>query len=109
MARSSIASASAATGFALLVDADGRLLAHGNPDEKPRVARGEYLNAHPLIAAGGDEPAAPPARRATTRATTASVLGVVQPVDGLGWRVIVEQPTVGGVRAGACGSSASWC
>jgi signal transduction histidine kinase len=79
-------------GFALLVDRNGRLLAHGNPDEKPRVARGEYLSAHPLIRANGNEPPAP--RWARYRlADGRSVLGVMQPIAGLGWRVVVEQPT----------------
>src|SRR5262249_2275068 len=36
-------------GFALIIDDKGRLLAHGNPDQKPAVARGEHLATHPLV------------------------------------------------------------
>jgi signal transduction histidine kinase len=79
-------------GFTLLVDRNGRLLAHGNPDEKPRVARGEYLTSHPLIRSIGDGLATPRWAR-YQRADGRSVLGVMQPIDSLGWRVILEQPT----------------
>ena len=40
-----------AEGFALLVAQDGRLLAHGRRDEKTRVAAGENLSDHELLAA----------------------------------------------------------
>jgi signal transduction histidine kinase len=76
-------------GFALLVDGNGRLLAHGNPDEKPRVARGEYLTQHPLIRSAGQAPQSARYRLADGRA----VLGVMQPIVALGWKVVVEQPT----------------
>jgi signal transduction histidine kinase len=79
-------------GFALLVDRNGRLLAHGNPDEKPRVARGEYLTTHPLIGPTANEPPAPRSARYRLR-DGRSVLGVMQPIPNLGWRVVVEQPT----------------
>ncbi len=79
-------------GFALLVDRNGRLLAHGYPDEKPRVARGEYLTTHPLIGPTTTEPPAPQAARYRLR-DGRTVLGVMQPIAGLGWRVVVEQPT----------------
>ena len=51
-------------GFALLVARDGRLIAHGNPDEKPRVATGEDLSQHGLVAA-----IRPAARKRRPRAT----------------------------------------
>jgi HAMP domain-containing protein len=79
-------------GFAMVVDRNGRLLAHGNPDEKPRVARGEYLSAHPLIRREGDEPVTPRSARYRL-AGDRTVLGVMQPIASLGWRVVVEQPT----------------
>ena len=52
-------------GFALLVAEDGRLLAHGRPDEKARVAAGENLSDHELVAAmtGLSETSASPAPR----------------------------------------------
>jgi signal transduction histidine kinase len=78
-------------GFALLVDAEGRLIAHGNPDEKPLVARGANLNTHPLIGpphasqtAGSTEYLAP---------TGQYMLAVVQPIPSLKWRVVIEQPS----------------
>ena len=36
-------------GVALIVGAGGELLAHGDPDERPRVARGEHLANHPVV------------------------------------------------------------
>ena len=95
-------------GFALRVAQDGRLIAHGNPDEKPRVAAGENLREHQLVAM--TEP-----RRTTTQpiaysaetdtqsdgdlsleypaADGRTLVGVAAPVAALGWTVIVEQPT----------------
>ena len=78
-------------GFALVVDEGGRLIAHGHPDEKPRVARGEQLDHHPLV---GDRVAS--ARHASSEYDDAGgrhVLGVAVPVPTLGWTLIVEQPT----------------
>ncbi len=79
-------------GHALLVDGTGRLIAHGDPDEKAAVARGRDLSAHPLIQPTGDE-------RPSPRWTTYSgedgseILGVVHPIRNLNWLVVVEQPT----------------
>ena len=78
-----------AEGFALLVAREGRLIAHGNPDEKPRVATGEDLSAHELIAA---IPAAEYDREYVDGAGR-TLLGVAAPIPSLGWTVIVEQPT----------------
>ena len=75
-------------GHALLVDETGRLLAHGNPDDKPRVARGEHLASHPLIAKQG----ADPTLAEYPSAAGEPMLGVVQPVASLGWKVVIEQP-----------------
>jgi hypothetical protein len=38
-----------ANGYALVVTSEGQLLAHGNPDAKSRVARGDSLRDHPLL------------------------------------------------------------
>src|SRR5207248_636956 len=78
-------------GVALVVDDQGRLLAHGDPDEKSSVARGDKMSSHPLIAqltregpngsnTAGDE--------YTVR--RGAVLGVAARVPDLGWTVIVE-------------------
>ncbi len=79
-------------GFAMVVDGQGRLLAHGNADEKVRVARGELLTEHPLIG-----PTQPDVERGGAAEYTApngeQMLSVVQPIPNLGWRVAIEQPT----------------
>ncbi|MEX2270769.1 MAG: sensor histidine kinase [Vicinamibacterales bacterium] len=78
-------------GFAVLATQEGRLIAHGNPDEKRRVAieDGSYA-AQALI------------DQARSRQTTSleypnaagvTMLGVVAPVEGPDWWVVVEQPT----------------
>jgi signal transduction histidine kinase len=98
-----------AEGFALLVARDGRLLAHGRPDEKARVAAGENLRDHQLVSAMNDlvDPVAPTApagpRTAVGGARTLHLqyaapdgrvlLGVAAPIASLGWTVMVEQPT----------------
>jgi signal transduction histidine kinase len=69
---------------------EGQLLAHGNPAAKSRVARGDNLRAHPLIA-----------RVDSANQQLASeqyddergpMLGVAAHLPSLGWTVIVEQP-----------------
>ena len=98
-----------AEGFALLVAEDGRLLAHGRPEEKARVAAGENLSDHELVAAmtGLSETSASPAPRTAPTLPAGDrtphleyeapdgrmLLGVAAPVASLGWTVIVEQPT----------------
>jgi signal transduction histidine kinase len=78
-------------GFAMVTTRDGQLLAHGDPDEKSRVARGDDMSTHPLLtklaAAGPDQAvtAAYSGRRGET-------VGAAVPLASLGWTVIVEQP-----------------
>src|SRR4029077_17413330 len=78
-------------GFALVVASQGQLIAHGNPDEKPRVARRDNLKDHPLVhlihSCGAQEPVSLEFTENNQR-----VLGVAAPLDTLGWTVIVEQP-----------------
>jgi signal transduction histidine kinase len=76
-------------GFALVVDEQGRLLAHGNPDEKRKVSQGAHLNDHPLLKAGNGTPAAAEYDASEER----RVLAVVQPIKGFNWRLVIEQPT----------------
>ena len=78
-----------AQGFALVVAREGQLIAHGNPDEKPRVATAESpdLNLDALLMAGsatGNEYRDASGRR---------LLGVATTIPSLGWTVVVEQPT----------------
>ncbi len=79
-------------GVALIVGAGGELLAHGDPDERPRVARGDNLLDHPVVAklraAAGGDPVVEDVQLADRRRTL--VVGVNVPE--LGWQVLVEQP-----------------
>ncbi len=80
-------------GFALLVDDTGRLLAHGNPDEKAAVARGADLGAHPLARAQNGGWPTSPFSLEYTRPDGERVLGVAAPLPTLNWTLILEQPT----------------
>jgi signal transduction histidine kinase len=78
-------------GFAWVVGRDGRLIAHGNPDEKPRIARGERVEGHPLLANASGQAAA---RGAVERvdASGRRLVSVAAPVPRLAWTIVVEQP-----------------
>lgn len=78
-------------GYAVLATQEGRLIAHGDPDEKRRVAveEGTYA-AQGLI----DEARAGRASSAEyENAGGIEMLGVVARVEGPDWWVVVEQPT----------------
>jgi signal transduction histidine kinase len=79
-------------GVALIVGAGNELLAHGNPDDRPRVARGENLGTDPVVSAlrraGGTLPVVGEGRTANGRPTL--VVGVR--VEELDWIVLIEQP-----------------
>lgn len=83
-------------GVALLVGTRGQLLAHGHPDEKPRVARGDNLLSHPLLQALASTSEAAPAHTQVASAeydtSRGRMLGVAAHVPALDWTVIVEQP-----------------
>jgi signal transduction histidine kinase len=88
-------------GFALVVTDEGVLLAHGDPQSKPLVAKRAKMSDHPLLvrmrAASATAPVsslvyhawAPPGETAADR----TIVGVAAQVPNLGWTVIVEQPT----------------
>ncbi len=78
-------------GFAVLATQEGRLIAHGNPDEKRRVASGagDYAAAS-LI---DDARSGAQVSKEYRNAAGITMLGVVAPVSGPGWWVVVEQPT----------------
>ena len=101
-------------GFAALVAENGQLIAHGNPDERARVAAGDDLSTHELVArietwrspGGYFELEREPAR-AEDPLTFGSeypdsggrlLLGVAAPVQRTGWIVLVEQPTTEAYR-----------
>ena len=79
-------------GYALIIAADGRLIAHGDPSEQRRIALGERLGDHPLLAPGSG---APPGERVMelTAGDGTVVLVAAAPIGDLGWTLIVEQPT----------------
>ena len=81
-------------GYALLVDGRGRLFAHGHPDRKSAIARGDALDAHPLArqALSGDAHLLV----AEEYEDEAGVrrLAAAARVPTVGWLLILEQPTV---------------
>ncbi len=82
-----------ARGFALVVGSGGELLAHGDPDQGSRVARGENLSAHPVVAAlGRSSTASDPVIQETTGADGRPMLSVGVRIAELDWFVLVEQP-----------------
>ena len=78
-------------GYALVVAANGQLIAHGNSNEKPRVARGDNLKDHPLVQLVHSRGDKEPVWQEFTE-NGARVLGVAAPLRALGWTVMVEQP-----------------
>jgi signal transduction histidine kinase len=78
-------------GYALVVTGEGQLLAHGDPDEKSRVARGDKMLSHPLIVALAQQKGQRTASAEYSGARGA-VLGVAAALPSLAWTVIVEQP-----------------
>lgn len=79
-----------ANGHALLADASGRLLAHGAPEQKARIARGERVDLHPIVARTA---AAGPVPIEYADGAGEWQLGAAARVQATGWWVVVEQPT----------------
>jgi signal transduction histidine kinase len=78
-------------GYALVVTSQGQLLAHGDPNAKSRVARGDNMLTHPLVVALRS-PGADPGASAQYSDNRGEIVGVAASVADLGWTVIVEQP-----------------
>ncbi|MEW5982329.1 MAG: sensor histidine kinase [Acidobacteriota bacterium] len=81
------------SGVALIVGPGGVLLAHGNPSQRPLVARGTKLSDHPVVAALAAVPGETPVVREFRAADGQRMLAVGVRVPELGWFVLVEQPT----------------
>ena len=80
-------------GVALVVTSQGQLLAHGDADEKSRVARADSMLAHPLIRKLAEAgPQGPNVTSDEYPGRRGQMLGVAARVSSLGWTVIVEQP-----------------
>ena len=81
-------------GYASVVTTDSKLLAHGDPDQKSRVARGDTMLDHPLIQLLKNRKTDQTDQIASAEYTDerGPVLGVAAKIPSLGWTVIVEQP-----------------
>lgn len=79
-------------GYALVVTADGLLLAHGDPEAKSRVARGDNLREQPLVRSVQAMPVGEASASALYEDERGEMLGVAARLPSLGWTVIVEQP-----------------
>jgi signal transduction histidine kinase len=78
-------------GYASVITSEGQLLAHGDPDQKSRVARGDNMTGHPLINLLNSEKSKPIAS-AEYSDERGTFLGVAARIPLLDWTVIVEQP-----------------
>lgn len=79
-------------GVVLLVGPGGELLAHGNPDERSRVARGTNMSADPVVAALRASADRITEVQEVRRENGDVMLAVGARVADLNWLVIVEQP-----------------
>lgn len=80
-------------GYALLVDPSGRLIAHGDPDQKSRIARGEDALWHPLTKDTLSATARAPRATEYDSPEGERLLAVGVPLPSLAWALILEQPT----------------
>jgi signal transduction histidine kinase len=80
-------------GYALLIDERGRLIAHGDPNEKGRIARGEDVLDHPLARRALGQPTPVASSLEYTNPRGGRMLAVSAPLPSLRWTLIVEQPT----------------
>lgn len=80
-------------GYTMVISPRGDLLAHGNPEERPNVARGASLAADPVVVAlRSATPGSPKVLERPGRdGEPMLVVGVRVP--DLDWMVLVEQPT----------------
>jgi signal transduction histidine kinase len=81
-------------GYALLLDQNGALIAHGNPDDKELIAGGEHAMADERTIAeeARNTPAAAAPREFRNRRGE-QLQGVAATIANPRWTVIVEQPT----------------
>ena len=81
------------SGYVMVVSPGGELLAHGNPDERSRIARGAILDADPVVAALRKATVGAPVVREIPRASGGPMLVVGVRIPDLDWLVMVEQPS----------------
>jgi signal transduction histidine kinase len=81
------------SGYAMVVSPRGDLLAHGNPEERSKVARGASLAADPVVAALRSATPGTPKILERPGESGEPMLVVGVRVPDLDWMVLVEQPT----------------
>lgn len=77
-------------GYAMLISDDGRLVAHGDPDERRRIARNEGAVDEPLAALLKQDK---DGFRVFIDRRGREILATAAPVEPIGWTLVVEQPT----------------
>ncbi len=80
-------------GYALVVTSEGLLLAHGDPDAKSRVARGDNMLDQALVEQIQAMPQGEASAWAQYEDERGEMLGVGARLPALGWTIMVEQPT----------------
>ena len=84
-------------GYALLLDEDGNLVAHGNPNDRPSIAKGAPATQDErALAADARKPQAStdsPKALKFKNSRGEELLAVAAAIDNPRWTVIVEQPT----------------
>jgi signal transduction histidine kinase len=82
-------------GYAAIISEDGRLIAHGDPDEKRSIASTEQNRDAPevLYADAFRSGHAEPSTIYTDEDQRTQTLAVAAPVKQTGWTVVVEEPT----------------
>lgn len=87
-------------GYALLLDEKGNLVAHGNPNDRPRIAnpdRAPAADDETKLAEAArktqSSPDSPPDSRIFSNSRGEELLAVGAAIDNPRWTVIVEQPT----------------
>ena len=81
------------SGYALIVSDDGRLIAHGNPDEKRQIAEVDQAGAREQITFAEEFRGGKPPYRQYRNASGTPMLAVAAALADPIWTVIVEQPT----------------
>jgi signal transduction histidine kinase len=79
-------------GYASVITNEGLLLAHGDPDQKSRVARGDNLLNHPLVERLHATPDNAVASVQYQEEGRDEMLGVGARLAALRWTIMVEQP-----------------
>ena len=83
-----------AHGYAMVLAANGELVAHGDPDKKALVAQARNMSGHPLMTAlRNSTGAAAPTASEYRDENGETVLGVAASMAPLGWTILVEQAT----------------